>query len=58
MIGLLSLVLLVILVLLLLHYFFTQKTSGLIKNFLIKFAAIVLTIICVYLFIRLFRFII
>ena len=46
MLGLLSIVLLVILVLLLLHYFFTQKTTGLIKNFLLKFAGIVLTVIC------------
>ena len=57
MLGLLSIVLLVILVLLLLHYFFTQKTTGLIKNFLLKFAGIVLTVICVYLFIRLIRFV-
>ena len=53
MLQILSLVLLVILIVLLIYYFFTEKTGGFLKNFLIKFSALLLTIACVYLFIRL-----
>lgn len=58
MLGLLSLVLLVILVVLLLSYFSKTKEKSFLKDLTIKFFAVVLTIACVYLFVRLLRFII
>ena len=60
MLGLLSLVLLVILVVLLLRYFSMAEEvkKDFLKDLMVKFFAVVLTIACVYLFVRLLRFII